>query len=449
MMARGRRCLIASNCFGVIAANIVGLHFATVVALKMGASPAYIGALSAIHLCSTAMQLLTMQQMQRRGKRRNLIIFQSLAALAFSGLVFLPDVWDRWQAAHPGWPLAYFMAVAGTRHICNGLAMTGWMPLLQDNVSDQQCGRFFGRMRTLVQCVMLLWMVVLSIWVGRDVPWSVIRLVFGLGVILSILRACCLMPVHERPPVGESRPLGEMLWGPFRDRDFRWVLVYIVSYGVAIGLAEPFRAVYLKELDSPDWLLLMGPATVFLGGMVTLTGWGRLVDRWGNRACFSISHIGMMVSLFGWLLIDAGTVGFVLTFVFFFLAGVFNGGNSIAQTNYLMGVVGPQQQAAYFAVTTTLSIAAIGIAGLVGGFLLRWLEDVVISQGALSLNAYQLVFLLSGLLFAVPHAVRGRLRHGKEISSAEVITFILRPVRMTLGVLAAAANTARHSDDDE
>ena len=78
-----------------------------------------------------------------------------------------------------------------------------------------------------------------------------------------------------------------------------------------------------------------------------------------------------------------------------------------------------------------------------------WTADLHIQQGALHLNHYQILFMCSAVLFALPHAIRSKLRHGKEVPSAEVIAFVTRPLRTMLGSMAAIGTTTTRSEENE
>ena len=436
---RGQRCLITASCMAVIGGSAVAAPFITVVALKMGASPLYIGALQAMHLGSWFFQLLTMQQVQRRGKKRVVVLWGSLIVLVLLPLLALPEVWAHFGRERRGWALGFLVAVLALRHLAKGLGQTGWMPLIQDNVPPDQRGRFFGRMRTFWQGMLVLWLLGLGLFVGEDADWEVIRLIFVIAVLCNAGFLLCLLPVGEYPPVGKTVPLVQLVAAPFRDRRFRWALLYLFSYSMALGLADPFRVVYLKVLGFSDRVLLFGPATLFLGGILTLRGWGRLVDHLGNRAAFSICHVGMMMTVIGWLFVDAGTVGLTIAMILFGLTGVFNGGQGIAVTRYLFTVIDRSQQASYVTMASVLGMGTIGLAVLAGGVFLKFFAGLHFEYGAFNMNAYHVLFLVSGLLFCVPHAVRGKLRQGVEHSSADVIAIVTRPLRLMLGNFVVGA----------
>ena len=206
-LRRGQQCLIVSNCFGAICVGAVGGAFATLVALKMGASPLYVGGLNAIHLGSVVLQLLTMQQVQRRGKRFVIVLYYGAAAALMAPLVFLPEVWGLWGEGAPRRALAFFMIVLSARHAAIGLGTTAWLPLIQDNVPENVRGRFLGRLRTRTQEMFLLWVVAMALFVGSDAPWPAIRVIFAVGWVAAILRVVCFLPIKELPPPASVTPV--------------------------------------------------------------------------------------------------------------------------------------------------------------------------------------------------------------------------------------------------
>ena len=429
---RSQRYLICASCIAILAANITCAPFSTLVALKMGATPFYIGALNAIHLGTFVLQLVTMGQVQRRGKKFVLILWNTLTLIAMVPLLFLPEIWKHYRE----WALPSFMILVSIRHVTRTMSLTAWMPLLHDNTTAENRGSFFGRMRTYWKLILLIWLVSLALLAKDEAPWWLIRSAMAIGLLSQGIYILCLLPAKERSHLGRSESMPKMISRPLRDHRFRWMLLYILCYGTALGLADPFRVVYLKSLGYPDSVLLLGPATLFLGGILTQFAWGKLADRIGNRGIFSISHVGMMVAIAAWLLVDNTTSGLVLTLIVLATIGIFNGGNSIVQTRYMFSIVQQDHQAAYITVATVLGMVSIGLAGLAGGALLTWFGDFEIHQGALHLNAYHLLFICSALLFTLPHAIRTRLRQGKEVPSAKMIAFITRPLRTMLGSMA-------------
>ena len=372
----------------------------------MGASPLYVGILNAIHMCSVLMQLLTMRQVQCRGKRYVIVLWYGFAVLMTAPLVFLPDVWYYWGTTSRYSALAFFVIVTAARHLAIGLGTTAWMPLIQDNTTETGRGRFLGKMRTWTQAAWLLWFAAMVACVGKDVSWPVIRIVFAIGLAAAILRVLCLFPLVEYPPPEKPTPVAQMFREPFRDRRFRWALVYVFSYGLGIGLALPFRVVYLKALGYDDWVVMFGPAAMFVGGILTFTYWGILADSVGNRALFGISHLGMFVCLVAWLIVDKGTLGLVVGVSLFALSGVFNGANNIAKTRYVLSATPIKQQVSYLTMITILTTATTGVSSLMGGLFLTWGHNLGLNQEA----TYHVLFLLSGLLICLSYPISQKLR---------------------------------------
>ncbi len=448
LIRRGQHFLIVASCMAVITGTSTGGVFATTVALKMDASPLYIGVLQAAHLGSWALMLLTIQKIQRNGKKLLLVYGHAISLLFLVPLPFIPDLWHRFGDTRPSIPLMVFFLSLMGRHFFKGIAQTGWMPMIQDNVPLNQRGRFFGRMRTGWQSVLVVFMIVLGVFVGEDAPWHVIRLIYVCAIVGAAGHVLCLLPVREFPPSGEVMPVFDLITRPFRDRQFRWVLLYMFTYSSAIGLADQFRFVYLKKLGFDYSLLMYGSATVFLGGVLTLRLWGRLADRFGGRAMFSICHVGVIASILGWLFVSPGRAGCAWALVLLATMGIFNSGQGLAITRHLFGIIDRRQQASYITMSSIVGMATIGLAAFVGGAFLNAAEGTEIRMGSVTVTEYHILFSVSGLLFLLPHFLRRRLRHGTEAPSAEVIAFVTRPLRMMLGNIFAVVPRTLDSGTD-
>jgi MFS family permease len=81
----------------------------------------------------------------------------------------------------------------------------------------------------------------------------------------------------------------------------------------------------------------------------------------------------------------------------------------------------------------TMSSVALALAPLVGGIFLHITDGFTLSSGALRLNNYHILFIISALLFLVPYSMRKKFRVAKEPATSDVIAMLARPRRPIWG----------------
>jgi MFS family permease len=203
----------------------------------------------------------------------------------------------------------------------------------------------------------------------------------------------------------------------------------------------------MKNFGYGDGWVLAATSMLSLGAIISLRWWGKLADSFGNRAIFSLSHIGIIICTLMWILLEKGTFGTVLIFVLFFLTSVFNSGNSIAQTRYLFHAI-PEQRQNHINLINTMANAAAAIGPLAGGFFLWLLKDVKLKSGALDMNNYHIFFVINALIFIIPHMMRRGLRAEKELPTTQVIAMVTRPIRYIMGPFIDLDLTHEHLRDN-
>jgi MFS family permease len=188
----------------------------------------------------------------------------------------------------------------------------------------------------------------------------------------------------------------------------------------------------LRDLGYGAGFILAAISMVSLGSIFSLKYWGALADRFGNRAIFSISHIGMIFSALLWIVVEKSTFGSVLIFVLFFAVSVFGSGNGIAQTRYLFHAI-PVNRQNHINIVNMFFFVSCAIGPLLAGLFLHFGRNWHFTSGAVDLNNYHALFLLNGLLFLLPHTLRRNLRLAEEKSTIEVMTIMTRPLRNMIG----------------
>ncbi len=126
----------------------------------------------------------------------------------------------------------------------------------------------------------------------------------------------------------------------------------------------------------------------------------------------------------------------ILTTVLFFVMSVFGSGQGIAQTRYMMHIV-PVEKQYYITICNVATGIVSGLAPLIGGFFLQWTSGIVFRTRLVDFNNYNILFVLSAILFVIPHLLHKRLSIAHETPTVEVIAFVTRPLLTMFGPFAS------------
>lgn len=383
-------------------------------AMKFGARPAYIGALSFALMVALTSRTLTMPSLEKRGKIWTLIFWNVISLFFIPPLIVLGLLAGRITAPTA---LTILFAVSFLRMMTHGMGETGWFPLLHDIVPHRLIGRFFGVMRTAWQTAAMVFYLLIGFFLGKDSPWWKFVLLFSIALIAYILRLICLSRCRE------SHTHRQVTWKQIldnhievlRNRQLRWLTIYMTLFAFACGVMFPFRITLLKELGYGDGFIIIGADVMnCLGAILSLRQWGRLSDRFGNRPVLGATFLLVPIATLGWLVVRPDQHLYIAAL--FFISSISLNGNMLIQTRYQMRIIPADKQNLINAMCNIIYLFS-GLGPLVGGWILHLTETAnVISPR----NAYDLVFVLSSLLFLGPALIRRRLTEPADRTTKEV-----------------------------
>lgn len=424
--------IIAASVFWLIAAQCLSTNVMTLFALKLGATEIFIGVLNFVFFAALFCQIFALSAVERHGKKYVIFLWQLIAVIISSAFIFLPMLTNKFS---PNTILVLILAITILRMTAQAFSNAGWFPLLQDVVPPRVTGRFFANLRTAWQTASLVTLLLLAWFLGTDAPWWKFQIVFIAAFLFFIGRLLTILPVSENViDKKEVKKINipqrfKLVW---RQKNLRTMIFYLSSYMMAAMIAEPFKIKFLKDLGFSNGFIIAATAMISLGAIVSLRLWGKLADRFGNHSIFTITHFGLPMSMILWLFVGKNTAGVVLVPVLYFLWSVFNSGNAIAQTRYILHTVSPDKQY-QINIINVIAFLSIGIAPLIAGFFLKITSGFSVNINIMQFNNYHLLFVISALLFITPHILRHKLRIDKDSSTMDVLVFVTKPLRNFFG----------------
>ena len=431
---RSMNCAIVSSVSAVIGAGCLVGSMLNLLAIKLGANELFLGILSFATLAPFVSSLFTMSAIERLGKRK--VLFGWLLGSAFFAIPFLllPLFLNffHWSTQVCLWVV---LAATFLRSSTTALGITGWFPILQDIVPKEITGRFFGRLRTWWQSASFLFFMVVAFFLSDNPAWWKFEVLFVIAFVCLVIRALAILPMAERRPHPNhisNHTIVQRFIEMWQIKPLRLATTYIFVYSFAFNASMPFKIMMMKDLGYSDGIVLAATSMMSLGAIISLKYWGKLADTFGNRAIFSLSHVGIIISTILWVIVEKSFFGTVMVFALFFACSLFHSGNGIAQTRYIFHAIPKNKQNYINIINSFLNIAA-AIGPVVGGLFLWGLKDFHFESGAIKLDNYYLFFICNSALFIVPHLLRKKLRLKKEVSTKQVVTIMTQPIRNAIG----------------
>jgi MFS family permease len=437
-LERGKRYIVQDAAWASLVGALYGGVILTGFALELGASPFIIGLLAAIPFLMQVMQLPAIVLIERLRQRRKVaVIVVSAARLVILSLALLPFL---------GKPALQLSLLVGAQVLITffgafaGCAVNSWLHQL---LANQPIGQLFAQR--------LFWSTVLAALGALAAGQLIEHWPFGerlhaysasfaaagiAGFVGVVFLARVPEPVMR--DTGPAKPLFALLASPFRDANFRRVIVFMGSWNFAANLAAPFLTVYLLQqlgygLGTVTSLWAAGQ----VANALTLFLWGKLSDRLTNKGILAVALPAWFASLIALpvsALPDVHGLTLPILYLIHVAMGMANAGIGLATGNLGLKLAPQGQGTAFLATVTLVGAFAGGIASLLGGVLATWFEArelIFVIQWYSPTRAAQFTALefahwefLFGLSFVagmyVIHALT-RIAEGEEVSERTVM----------------------------
>jgi MFS family permease len=431
-MLRGQRWIIGASVISIlfwtgISDRVISLF---ILGLNPSVTDTTLAFFFALGPLTAVLTALASPWVARRGKKRMLVPFYLVGAPFLVILAVLPSL--RGICA-PSTMVAGVALVLTGYYVFRSLGMAGWFPIINDNVPDEIRGRFFGRLRTSWQLVLVAYTAAVGWFLGPNPgPWQ-FQAVFVVSVVTNLWMTAVILRIPESPlaPGGAELTFWRTLAAPFRDRPYVCFLIFGVLFSLAAGMAGPFALRCLKgTLGAGDGFVVWMDTVASIGAAATLPLWGRLVDRFGGRTLFALLVPPLALLNLLWLFASPADPHWrILVALFYLFQGIFAFGIGVGITDMMLGSAREGNESAYINIAFVLNALAVGVGPFLGTLAARSFAGVQGQWGAVTLDANRWVFLCRFLLMLAPIWVISRLsrEHGGHVGEA--------PQRLSAGLL--------------
>lgn len=414
-------------------------------ALHFGAGTSQIGLLASLPaLVGSFAQLLGAGLGRRIGRRATI-----LGGAVLQGLVLLPM--GLLPALAPATAVPAILACTALYHAGVNLAAPQWSSLMGDLVPAESRGVYFGLRNRLCSVTSFLSLVasgaLLALFQKQGRATAGFLILFAVGLLARAVSTVFLAKMHSPP--GRRAALDWPTRREWATRLKRSPFVRLTALSAAttfaVSVSGPFFVVYmLRDLGFDYLTFMLISATTVLVQFLTLQRWGRLGDRFGNRAVLAATGRAMPLLPALWLV-----SGHPVYLAFAQLAaGLVWAGWSLSLGNFLYDLVPPERRASRLA----LHSVAGGVAGFagatLGGRLGEWLPALSAPFAGAASPVLGL-FAVSALLrlLAIPPLLKGieEVRPSLESHEGSLI-FRVVAVRPLAGLVFAAVGRRKSKD---
>ena len=384
-------------CFSVPMLNITLPSFPFVLAFAvqgLGWKAGAIGLMAALpHLCN-CFQPMFLAALSRRFSSYGLLLMTfSLGALPWMLALSFPLL-DR--ARDP-----LFSTILVVTTCASSIASVVWSSSISELVPERLGGRYFARRNLIFGGWTLL--AVLAAGQVAERNGNSLR-VFGwifFAAGCSRLVGMFFLTRMKFPAVVKQRhsraialaDLGVVV----RDRNYLWLCLFIGLWGLLLNAAMPFYTVFLVErLGFGVGTVVKMTTLASLGGLVTLKGWGRLCERFGNRPVLQVcAFIWALAALVMWSLARPGWTWHL--YAGYFVVGAMTAGFQLMQFNLMVRLAPAALRPAYVAVFLALSSFLTATGPVLGGQALKFLPEQVGELFGTPILKFHLLFALSAV----------------------------------------------------
>ncbi len=344
-------------------------------------------------LLGSLAQLLAAWWAERAGQRLRLVA----SGLAGQALLWLPII--ILPLLIPSHAVAILMVSLTLYYGANHFANPLWHSLMGDLVPEGERGHYFSRRSRLMNGANFLALVGagLILRVAKNsghTAWGFAG-IFALAMVARIMSVHAVTKVREHPiESGRLSFRPRALWRELRGTQFLRFATFTAVMSFSAGLSGPFYAVYmLRDLHFSYLQFMATQAVVVLTQIGTLTTWGRLGDRFGNRLVLAITGGLVPIAPILWLT----TQNFGAILLIQLLNGVSWAGFNLSAGNFVYDAVPRERRSLYNALHNILTALALVLGAAIGGLLASGISPGVTVLGVTFANGLLWVFLISGL----------------------------------------------------
>lgn len=367
-------------------------------AIAMNASSSMLAALASIpQLVASFFQLYAQESLSFFKTRSRLIVWTALA----QSLMWLPLIFIPFIAKGAVWLIILFATLEVTLATFQGPIYNS---ILGDIISDDKRGEFFGKRNRVTNLINFISTITAGLLLDyfKGLNNGVYYVFFGFAIIFFLAFISRAVAAYYKSkiydPVFKPAPV-KVTFTNFvmnmTKHNYGIFVIYVFLFKLATSISAPFFALFLlrdMHLNYLYFTAIMGISIV--ASFLSMTLWGRLIDKHGSKLVLTIS--GFLVPLSPFLMIIA--IYFknpLYAFIFIFIEEAFSGaawaGFNLSTSSFLFDATKKDERIKFIGYYNFLAGIAVFIGAILGGFLINIFPVWIVS-------AIPFIYLVSGVL---------------------------------------------------
>jgi len=198
-------------------------------------------------------------------------------------------------------------------------------------------------------------------------------IMFAAGSIAGLVGVYFISTIPEpRMATGEGEAdFFRLISQPFKDANFKELVMFLGSWNFAINLAAPFFTVYmLKRLQLDMSFVIAFTILSQIMNVAFLRIWGRFSDRFSNKSVLGVSgplFMGCILAFTFTAMPEKHILTIPLLVVIHVLMGISMAGVTLASGNIGLKLAPKGRATAYLAANSLVNSLAAGVAPILGG----------------------------------------------------------------------------------
>ncbi|MEW6378564.1 MAG: MFS transporter [bacterium] len=348
--------------------------FLVAFALKLGAPNTMIGLVVAILPLAQLLQLPAIYLVERYRVRKPITVYCTAIAVAFWLLVALIPL-----LFSPRTGLNILVMALAMNAIFNAISGCSWNTWMRDLVPRNQLGSFFGKRLSLSMALSI----VLSLTAGLFIDYWKRLLprheIYGysflfFGAFLAGLAAVYYLANTPEPRMTSSSEkvgFSQLILLPFRDVNFKNLLIFLGFWNFAAYLVMPFFTVYMLQRLQLDMSLIIALTVLSqIMNLAFLRIWGKVSDLFSNKSVLHLSSILFAACILAWAFTTMPDKHFLtmpLLVIIHIAMGIGIAGINLGTGNIALKLAPSGYATAYLAASNLVISLAMGLGPISGG----------------------------------------------------------------------------------
>jgi len=413
-------------------ATLTGGVFLTGFAIYLGMNVFMIGLVASMPFIVTVFQVPASYLAEKTGKRKAMSYWAAALARAIWIPILIVPLLPLSRASLKSWIILSLLFLSYT---FLSISYVSWLSWMSELVPEGVRGRFFGTRNMLCGLTGMIAMVVfgkfldtLNTHVFRGLPLG-FGITFLSAVFFGIVSLRFLNRISEHQPNRSAHTisLGSLIYLPFKEDNFRKLLIYALLWGFSVNFASPFFTLYfLRDLRfSYSFVATLGMISA-LADLMSMQLWGRISDRVKNKAVIQFASWVAVFLPLAW--VSARPESFVIPVILHIVGGGFWAGINLCTNNILLRISPQENRASFISIYNIVAGLGSATGPILAGFILNSFSEVDLYLFSWKVLPIQLIFITSTLF---------------RLLSFQFFKYVHEPEEFTLGQMVRVLRSVR------